>query len=183
MTDCSDLAKFLDEEVKDCIKHNLPLSFCCTTCNKEQPLCIECFYLEHDQAHTIYPRTILKLNKHNSTIKFIQQIETQYQEYIRKIDEINNKINEISNIRDTNITFINKIEASIKNRFKYILNVLFEQRNRIQNVSKELLSVIYQLRSICFCKVNYEQIIFDSIMDETETLNKKLKTLIKINVF
>jgi hypothetical protein len=177
---CANLLNLIDKEVKEpCEKHNLPSRFCCTTCNKEKSFCIECFYSEHDQTHTICPIAMFESNNNNPTFNVFQEYETQYKEYTKKIDEINNKINEISNIRDINLTFINEIEKSMRNRFQYILNVLFEQRNAIQNILKELLNAIYQLRSICFCKSRYETIIADSVLKEIQKFNTKIENFNK----
>jgi hypothetical protein len=122
--------KYLNEvEVDECDRHEqLPLAYFCSTCNDNKPMCIYCYYYDHDITHQLHSYSYSSNEINNDIHKLKAEIVNKQKE----IASINDKITEVQCIRNDNITFFNKVIKYMNCKYNEILCKLNEYKNKLQ---------------------------------------------------
>ena len=135
--------------VSECDRHELPLTYLCRTCNDNKPICIYCYYNDHDITHELY----LCSSKNDNDNKVIESVYNEINklknEIINKqnkITNVNDKINEVNKIRNDNIMFLNKLITYLKNKYNDIINKLNQYKQTLYSDINEINHQINQLR-------------------------------------
>ena len=158
-----------------CDKHEQPLYYYCSTCNDQKPLCIQCYFNDHNITHQLLPLKNASNHKRISDlVSTMHRLQTAYVTKEQELSIIDNKIESIRQNKDYNITMLTKMQNAFEMYCKEIISELLLYKESIVKEMEAIDNEIKQLRNI------------DSNNDigennNKETLNEQINTNIHIN--
>ena len=131
--------RYLNEvKVEACERHELPLTYFCPTCDSNKPMCIYCYYYNHDNTHQLFLCSSKDNNNNNnkafqSVYEDICKLKQEIQNKQGQISNVNDKIEEVNAIRNDYISFLNKLITYFNNKYNDIIDKLNAHKQTLQS--------------------------------------------------
>ena len=175
----SKIANLLNNiSIEICDKHEQPLQYYCSTCNNQQPLCIQCYYHNHDITHQLLPLTNAPNHKKISDlVSTVFLLQTSYTNKEQELSLLDNKIELIKQNKDYNITMLTKIQHAFERYCKEIISELLLYKESIVKEMEVIDNEIKQLRNMYYNNDN------NGIEENNskENVNEQINTNLNIN--
>ena len=116
VTKSSEIANLLNNiSISICDKHEQSLCYYCSTCNNQQPLCIQCYFHNHDITHQLLPLTSNPNHKRMSDLVCtVFRLQTKYNNKEQELYVINSKIESIKQNKEYNIAMLTRIQQAFE---------------------------------------------------------------------
>ena len=178
VTKSSEIANLLNNiSISICDKHEQSLCYYCSTCNNQQPLCIQCYFHNHDITHQLLPLTSNPNHKRMSDLVCtVFRLQTKYNNKEQELYVINSKIESIKQNKEYNIAMLTRIQQAFEIQCKEIIKELLLYKESVVKEMEGIANEIKQLKNMYGNNNNIDN------NNNTINVNKQINTNMNINI-